>query len=295
MNITRGKTHPAPRVVVYGPSGVGKSSFACGVDHPSTSPRKDVVAIDYESGLDEIGVARVRGPDGWEESLKLVREACAGQGDYTTIAIDTIDRLEEQATRLVCTEGKKKSLADFGYGDGFEALVTKWRELLFVLESAREKQRTVILVAHVQQKPQDDPRIGKYDKYVAAMQKRCWGATHRWADAVLFADYERGLHEGRAIMTGTRELHTCAGTGFDAKNRWGLPPVLPLSWAAFDRERVRRLRSTDEVKASIVSLIRADDDASKLNEHLTAAGDDVSRLCVIETALLKKRKETVAA
>jgi len=294
MNITRGKAHPAPRIVVYGPSGVGKSSFACGVDHPSTTPRGDVLALDYEHGLDEIGPARVKGPSSWTESLSLVREACTGPGDHTCVVIDTIDRLEDQATQLVCLEGKKKALSDFGYGDGFEALATKWRELLFLLESARERCRAVILVAHVQQKIQDDPTIGKYDKYVAALQKRCWGSTHRWADAVLFADYERGLFEGRAVMSGARVLYTQAGTGYDAKNRWGLPAAMPLSWGAFDRERASRLRPVEEIVASIKRLARGDD-VAKAESYVKDAGTDAGRLVSIESALLKKSKGEVAA
>ncbi len=287
MNITRGKSHPAPRIVVYGPSGVGKSSFACGVDHPSTTPRGDVLALDYEHGLDEIGPARVLGPSSWTESLSLVREACTGPGEHTCVAIDTIDRLEDQATQLVCLERKKKALSDFGYGDGFEALATKWRELLFLLESAREKGRAVILVAHVQQKIQDDPTIGKYDKYVASLQKRCWGATHRWADAVLFADYERGLFEGRAVMSGARVLYTQAGTGYDAKNRWGLPAAMPLSWSAFEGERVRRLREPKDIVAAIRSIAKGELQA-KAEDFIRDAGDDASRLISIETALIKK-------
>jgi hypothetical protein len=287
MKIITGKLHPPERVVVYGPSGVGKTSFACGVDWPSSSPRADVLALDYENGLNEIGPRRSPGAMSWTESMALMRDACTSAGEHRCVVIDTIDRLEDQATQLVCLEGKKKSLADFGYGDGFEALATKWREFLFLLESAREKNRSVILVAHVQQKPQDDPTIGKYDKYVAALQKRCWGSTHRWADAVLFVDYERGLVDGRAVMTGQRNLYTQAGSGFDAKNRWGLPPAMPLSWGVFAREKARRLRESQEIIDAIRFLAKGDD-ASKAEEFLKSAGTDVARLCSIETALLKK-------
>jgi hypothetical protein len=287
MKIITGKLYPPERIVVYGPSGCGKSSFACGVDWPASAPRADVLALDYENGLDQIGASRVRGGATWDESMALMREASTGAGDHKCIVIDTIDRLEDQATKLVCQEGKKKSLADFGFGDGYEALVTKWREMLFLLESAREKQRAVILLAHVQQRPQDDPTIGKYDKYVAALQKRCWGATHRWADAVLFVDYERGLVDGRAVMTGQRNLYAVAGSGFDAKNRWGLPAAMPLSWGIFAKEKARRLRESQEIIDAIRALAKGDD-AAKAEEFLKSAGTDVARLCSIETALLKK-------
>lgn len=279
MIIVRGVKHPPSRIVIFGPAGVGKSTFACAAP--------GALALDYESGLEQIGVDRVRGAPSWDGTLSLAREACSGPGDHTTVVIDTVDRLEDQASAQVCHDGKKKSLSDFGYGDGYEALLTKWRELLYVLETAREKNREVILVAHVQQKIQDDPTLGKYDKFIAALSKRCWGATHRWADAVLFANYEAGLVEGRAIMTGERVLYSSAGTGYDAKNRWGLPRALPLSWASFDGARRSLQRTPEEVTASIRMLATAET-KEKAEEFILGAGSDVPRLVSIETALKKK-------
>lgn len=283
MNITRGVRHPPARMVVFGPSGVGKSTFAC------SAP--GVLALDYEQGLDEIGPARVAGASTWDGSLALVREACSGPGEHSTVVVDTLDRIEDQATEHVCKVGVKgKPMADlgaFGYGDGYEALCAKWRELLFVLEGARQKGREVILVAHVQNKTENDPQLGSYGKYIAALTKRCWGATHRWADAVLFAQYEQGLVDGRAVLTGERILRTVAGSGYDAKNRWQIDPVLPLSWVAFDAARKEMQRTPDEVKASIAGLV-TDETKVKADEFVRNAGQDVRALVLIERALRKK-------
>jgi len=283
MKIIRGVTHPPARIVVFGPSGVGKSTFACAAP--------GALALDYEQGLNGIGPARVTGAETWSESLALVKEACAGAGDHQTVVVDTLDRLEDQATDEVCRVGVKgkamPDLASFGYGDGYEALLTKWRELLFALESARAKNREVILVAHVQSKIHEDPMLGNYSKFIAALQKRCWGVTHRWADAVLFAQYEQGMVENRVVMTGERVLRTVAGSGYDAKNRWGLPPVLPLSWSAFDAARRAVQRTADEVRACIRSLTTAST-AEKAEGFIRDAGEDVPRLVAVETALKKK-------
>lgn len=279
MNVIKGKSYPPARLVVFGPPGVGKSSFACGAP--------DTIALDYESGLSEIGVDRVRGPATWAASLALVRELCEADHAYRTIVIDTIDRLEDQATEDVCKAGKKASLADFGYGDGYEAVAARWREILFALESARARGREVVLVAHVQQKIQDDPMLGKYDKLVAALGKRCWSATHRWADAVLFAQYEAGLIEGRAIMTGSRVLYTSAATGFDAKNRWGLPRVLPLSWESFDAARKSLCRSASDIIQSVRAL-ETPETKDLAEKYIVEANGDVPRLVAVETSLRKK-------
>lgn len=293
MNITRGRTHPPARRVIYGPPGVGKSTFAC-KSEPHVEPNPRVLAVDYESGLDEIGVARVEGPATWDESLALLRQVCAGPGDWDTVVIDTVDRLEDQATKLVCQIGKKgKPLADlgeFGYGDGFEALATRWREMLFILESARAHGRSVHLVAHVQSKTHDDPMIGSYSRFIAQLQKRCWGATHRWADAVLFAAYEQGRVNDLVVMTGVRVLHTVSGSGFEAKHRPNITPVLPLSWKAYEEDVLRYSRTSEDVRVSIRTLAK-NGHAEKAEGFIRDAGDSLARLISIENALRKKVTE----
>ena len=293
MIITRGKAAPPLRLVVYGPSGVGKSSFACGVSHPGTDPAEGVLALDYEGGLDAIGPARVAGPRSWDESLALLREACAGPGEHTSVVVDTIDALANLAAAKICEKGIKgksvTSLAEFGYGDGFEILATHWRELLFTLESARPAGRSVVLVAHVKRENVDDPQVGRYAKWVAALPKLCWGDTHRWADDVLFANYETAVAEKRALHTGERWLYTVAGTGYDAKNRGQLPAQLPLSWEAYARARGITSRSVDEIRESIRKMALASD-PEKVETVITMIGGDVRKLLKLETQLKEKAK-----
>lgn len=281
LEIVRGTARPPERIVIYGPPGVGKSTWA--------AKAPGALALDYERGLEQIGVARVRGATTWPASLEMCEAAATGPGDHRTLVIDTVDRLEDQATKYVCDKGKKKSLADFGYGDGFEALVTEWRSLLYVLEGAAAHGREVILVAHVQTKSISDPTLGSYGKFVPALQKRSWGATHRWADATLFANYEAGLLEGRAVHTGARQLHTVAGSGYEAKNRWNLPEILPLEWPAFAEARASMRRSAEEVVAAIRALCSGDDEArAKAERFVEEAAGDVPRLVRVEKALHKK-------
>ena len=287
LSITKGRTSPAPRRVIFGPSGVGKSTFACA--------EPGALAIDYENGLNHIGVDRVDGAKDWPSSLALLREACTGPGDYRAIVVDTVDRLEDQAAQFICqvqgVDGKKKaSLADYGYGDGYAALETKWRELLFVLEGARAHNRSVTLVAHVQSATEKDPTMGDFRKFIAAIHKKCWSVTHRWADAVLFATYESGLVEGRAILSGARILHTVAGSGYDAKHRPNISSPLPLGWDAYSAAVSAANRGAEEVLASICKTGEMVDRETwkKAEEFIAKAGGDVLQLVKIESALLKK-------
>ena len=93
--------------------------------------------------------------------------------------------------------------------------------------------------------------------------------------------------DGRVVMTGERILRSVAGSGYDAKNRWGLPPVLPLSWSAFESARASASRTAEQVIASIRALC-TQETLAKAEEFMGKAGVDVPRLVSIETALKKK-------
>lgn len=283
MKIISGKTFPPQRRVLYGPSGVGKSTFACA--------ESGALALDYERGLEHIGIDRVVGPDRWEASLALVREACAGPGAHKAVVIDTIDKLEEQLAEDICAKGIdgkfKKTLAEYGFQAGFRVLEARWREFLFELESAAKHGRSVTLVAHVKRDTVRDPMLGDYAKWGAALHKDCWTATFRWADAGLFATYETGLVDGRAVTTGARVLHTVSGTGFDAKHRPNIAPLLPLTWEAYVEAVAMGNRGPAEITASIRAMVTSET-AERAEELIGKAGGDVSRLAQIEVALKRK-------
>jgi hypothetical protein len=285
MNIIRGKVAHAARRIIYGPAGCGKSTFGCS--------EPGAMALDYEDGVAYLGVDRVRGPKTWDESLALVREACGGPGDHKAVVVDTVDRLEAQLAEDICRKGIKgkaaKSLAEFGYGDGYKALAGRWRELLFELESARPKGRSVTLVAHAQRSKVSDPTLGDYARYIGTLHVDCWNTTAQWADAVLFANYEAGLADGRAIMTGARVLHTVAGTGYDAKHRPNLVPAsMPLEWSVYARAVADAARAPEEIAAAIRAMAKTPELLAAAEERLKVAGADGPRLLAIESKLREK-------
>ena len=57
MKITRGKMKKAKKVVVYGPEGIGKSTFA--------SKFPDPLFIDTEGSTNDMDVARLPRPTSW--------------------------------------------------------------------------------------------------------------------------------------------------------------------------------------------------------------------------------------
>ena len=111
MEITRGKIQSAKKVVVYGPEGIGKSTFA--------SQFPDPLFIDTEGSTKDLDVARAPQISSWQMLLELVDEVKNTPGLCKTLVIDTIDWAEQYCIQAICDKHQKRGIEDFGYGNGY--------------------------------------------------------------------------------------------------------------------------------------------------------------------------------
>jgi hypothetical protein len=274
----------APRIVLYAPSGGGKSTFG------STLPRP--LFIDFDRGIDDVNVDRIPGPKSWAASIALVRAIAAEPGEYKSLVIDTVDPLEEMAIDHVLQIGGKKSLNDFDYGAGYTAVSSEWKLLLSELDVARKNGMLVCLLGHAIVRQAQDPQLGSFDTFTSQMGKKSWALTARWSDAVFFAAFDSALaqkkgDDTRVIVTGERFLFTVRGSGFEAKNRFSMAPKLPLSWKAVEAAIARHRQSSAEVKAKILKIATGTKHEQKALAFLADAGDDLNKLIAIENGLLE--------
>jgi hypothetical protein len=92
----------------------------------------------------------------------------------------------------------------------------------------------------------EDPEAMAYDRYSPRLHKHACSLVCEWADAVLFAtrkirvqqedagfNRKRGVAHSIGKDGGERILRTIGGPACVAKNRFGLPEQLPLSWQSF--------------------------------------------------------------
>ncbi|MGO5315829.1 ATP-binding protein [Paraeggerthella sp. LCP19S3_G8] len=235
LNITRGIVPKAQKVVVYGPEGVGKTLFA--------SKFPDPLFIDTEGSTEHYDVARTEVPRSWQMLLDQVREVKAAL-PCSTIVIDTADWAEQLAIRHVYAEKNWKSIEDAGYGKGYTFVVEEFGKLLNLLSDVAEAGVNVVLTAHAAIRKFDQPdEAASYNRWALALidaaKMSNAAKTKEWADAVLFANYETIVEtvgegkgaKGKARGGQKRVLHTQHHACWDAKNRWGLPPEIPLDYA----------------------------------------------------------------
>lgn len=232
--IRRNTALAAPRVLVYGVEGIGKSTFAAGAPNP--------VFIQTEDGLGSLQVDHFPIATKASDVLDAIGALFEQDHNFQTVVIDSLDWLETFIWRDIESKHDAKDLA---YGKGAMIAAERWREILDGLNALRNiKGMAVVLIAHTEIKRFDSPEVEPYDRYQPKLQARSSALVREWCDAVLFANYrtivkkdEVGFNKtnNRGISTGERLLYTAERPAYMAKNRYSLPESIPLSWEAFEQ------------------------------------------------------------
>lgn len=214
------------RTVIYGVEGIGKTTFAASAPKP--------IILGAEDGLGFLSAKRFPTPDTWAEVHQALDTLTDREHPYKTFIVDTLDWLEPLVWSAVCSEGGKKSIKDFGFGDGYTAALEKSREFMKRLKTLRDKRgMNIVLISHAHLKKLANPEGEDYERYTMKLHEKTGAAFREWADDVLFANWETytaadssGKHKG--IGTGKRLLFTEKRPGFEAKNRWSLPETIEM-------------------------------------------------------------------
>lgn len=235
-SVQRGKLKQPMRLVMYGPPGIGKSTFAAHAPAP--------IFLGAEKGTANLDVARFPQPERWQDAHEALRTLWNEEHGFKTLVVDTLDWLEPLIHDEVCAEDKDKpaSIDDIGYGKGFNVALSKWRLFLGRLEKLCDARgMNIILLAHCHVKTFKAPDVEHYDRYEMKLHAKASGLIQEWADEVLFANYETLIDKDartkavRGMSDGTRLLHTVRHACWDAKNRHDLPAELKLSWDDYAR------------------------------------------------------------
>lgn len=232
MQITRGKRARAQKVVIYGPEGIGKSSFA--------SQFPDPVFIDTEGSTDNMDVARLDKPTSWTMLVNEIAFIKANPTECKTLIVDTVDWAEQLAVAHVCSQHGKQGIEDFGWGKGYTYVQEEMGRFLNALSDLVDMGINVVLTAHAQIKKFEQPdEMGSYDRYELKLGQKTGSKTaplvKEWADMVLFANYKTLVmttdNGKKKAQGGERVMYTNHRPAWDAKNRHGLPDEMPFNYA----------------------------------------------------------------
>ncbi len=212
----------APKGIVYGPPGIGKTTFGAGTIRP--------LLIDCENGANHVHCDRTPYLSDWPSIQQWLTALAAGGHAYGTVVVDSVDWLLRRAEEYVSgvdgtVAGMKQTLnrSHGGYGNGKQVLRNHvYQYLLPTLDRMVNAGVAVVLLAHATRREITMLDGVTVEKSAPEIHLDLANTMIEWSDFVGAAG--RGA-DGR-------ELRLCETGQLLAKNRYGIEQVLPLSWQA---------------------------------------------------------------
>lgn len=175
----------------------------------------------------------------WLDTLAVLESLRTGEHSFKALAVDALGGFERLCHEEVCRRDFRNDWGEHGfasYQKGYDAALPEWRLLINALDRLRdERKMSVVLLGHAKVAPFKNPEGPDYDRYCVDVHHKTWALTHKWADMVLFANYEvafaaKDATKDKAKARGgqARIIYTEHHAAFDAKNRANLPPEIEM-------------------------------------------------------------------
>lgn len=237
QRIQRGRVAGPVRLVVYGPAGTGKSTFAAGAPSP--------LFFDFEGRTLHLDVARVR-PQSWDETLQLMAEAVSG-GEFKTLVFDTLDHMELLIHAGVCKKNGWTSIEDPSFGKGYVPALHEWSRFLAAVDVLNARGINTVMLAHSMLGTLKNPSGEDYNVYTLKLKGGAKTSAadliREKADLVGFAHFETfakkanpkdQMAKAKAITTGDRLLTFKYHPAYETKSGIPMADEVPLEWTAFE-------------------------------------------------------------
>ena len=233
-DIQKGSQIKPVKFILYGPSGIGKTSLAAQMENPVLIQTEDGMAgIDNDDNIWSFPVCKTY--DEFMSRLTAIRDE---EHDRKSLIIDSLDWLETLVFQKVCDIGGKGHVEDFGYGKGYALAGDQMTEILEVLNDIRDKRKMrVCMICHVELKRIEIPDMNPHDKYKLKLHKRVAAKVSEFADAIFFYNYKYGQVKKQAdkgqmvtktTMSQDRYIFTRETSAHVGKNRYNLPDEIKL-------------------------------------------------------------------
>lgn len=234
--ITRGKVAKAPKIIVYGSEGIGKSTFAANAKNP--------IFIQTEDGLNHIDCAKFPLAKTFDDFNRYLDMITNEDHEFKTIVFDSADWLEKIIHKDICQKSGSATieLACGGYGKGYTQTKVEFEEILDKLEGLHDNGVTIIFVAHSKIDKFVDPESGQIDRFDIKLHDKTASLLKEWADCVFFATRILGTNKGE-IQKNERIIKTTGNKFCVAKNRYNLPDTLPMSYPVVFGEIIKSIKS----------------------------------------------------
>ena len=155
----------APRILIHGAEGVGKTTIASKFPAPIFLQTED----GCPSGLEIDSFGQI---NNFADLRSAIGALASEQHHYQTVVIDSLDATEALIWDDACRSQGWSSIESPGYGKGYVIVDTWWNDILTGLDFLRRQGMTVVLLAHSAIETINDPRAASYTSYQLRLHKR---------------------------------------------------------------------------------------------------------------------------
>jgi hypothetical protein len=215
-----------PRVMIYGPPGVGKTTLA--------SEFPDPVFLQLEDGTPgDIELASFGLLTDYDQVIEAIGTLYSEEHDRKTVVVDSIDKLEPRVWDKTSSENGWASIETPGYGKGYVEADRIWRDLLEGLNALRQDRgMTIVLLSHAHVTNFPNPAGSEYPRWDIRLHKRALGLVQDEVDVILLVNQEAtvkqeesgfGKKRSHAAGGSTRWIYCDGRPAWVAKNRYSMP------------------------------------------------------------------------
>ena len=225
-SLTKVRATLPPRVLLYGPPKIGKTSLASEFPNPVFLQVEEGTPGDLE--LTSFGKLNT-----FDELMDSLGALYSEDHDRKTVVVDSLDKAEPMVWAKACADNGWPSIEAPGYGKGYVEADRVWRELFEGLNALRlDRGMTILLIAHSTVTTFPNPAGAEYPRWDIRLHKRALGMVQDEMDAILMLGHEpaiktedTGFGKKRATATGgpARWIYCEGRPSHVAGSRYAMP------------------------------------------------------------------------